>query len=84
MKRAVRDFELERDLDAVKRIWQEVGWVSDESEIAMLDHFFAAGRTRVGTPGLRMQQLFRGQLLGKTLAPSNATGGNSGNRTQRQ
>ena len=49
MKRAVRDFELERDLDAVKRIWQEVGWVSDESEIAMLDHFFAAGRTRVGT-----------------------------------
>ncbi len=44
-----RAFVLEKDLDAVKRIWQEVGWVEEEHEIAQLDHFFACGRTLLGT-----------------------------------
>ena len=43
----IRDYDHERDLPAVKRIWREVGWVSDEHGEAQLDHFFAAGRTRV-------------------------------------
>ena len=45
----IRQFELDRDLDDVKRIWQEVGWVEDEDEITQLDHFFAEGETLLGT-----------------------------------
>ncbi|MEQ8693562.1 MAG: GNAT family N-acetyltransferase [Pseudomonadales bacterium] len=44
-----RDFDFARDLPAVKRIWQEVGWVDDAEGIAQLDHFFNCGRTRVAT-----------------------------------
>ena len=45
----IRPFDLQRDLPDVKRIWQEVGWVEDEGEIAQLDHFFAVGSTLLGT-----------------------------------
>ena len=45
----IRPFDYANDLDAVKRIWQEVGWVDEEEEIAQLDDFFAAGHTLVGT-----------------------------------
>lgn len=45
----LRDFDYERDLDAVKRIWREVGWVEEAPQIAALDHFFRGGHTQVGT-----------------------------------
>ena len=45
----IREFEFDRDLDAVKRIWQEVGWVEDEEEIKQLDLFFADGNTLIAT-----------------------------------
>ena len=38
----ILDYDHERDLKAVKRIWREVGWV-DEDEEKQLDDFFACG-----------------------------------------
>ncbi len=46
---AIRAFDIKSDLDAVKRIWREVGWVEEDHEIKQLDHFFACGSTLVGT-----------------------------------
>ena len=43
----IRPFDYDKDLDAVKRLWREVGWVDADSEPA-LDYFFKAGRTLVG------------------------------------
>ena len=39
---AIRPFEFQSDLAAVKRIWREVGWVDAQTEAA-LDDFFAVG-----------------------------------------
>ena len=44
-----RDFEYEQDIASVKRIWQEIGWVDEEHEIAQMDAYFSCGRTRVAT-----------------------------------
>jgi hypothetical protein len=44
-----REFDYEKDLAHVKRIWREVGWVEDDDDEKQLDHFFAVGRTLVGT-----------------------------------
>ena len=41
---SIRDFDYATDLDAIKRIWREVGWV-DETEDKYLDDFFAVGDT---------------------------------------
>ncbi len=49
MQSAIRAFDPARDLDAIKRIWQEVGWTTEASEVAQLDHFFGCGSTMVGT-----------------------------------
>ena len=43
-----RDFDMQRDMKAVKRIWQECGWV-DESEARWLNDFFGIGTALVGT-----------------------------------
>ena len=45
----LRDFDFDRDLPAVKRIWREVGWIDDDHSEKQLDHFFAGGSTMVGT-----------------------------------
>ncbi|MEM9624041.1 MAG: GNAT family N-acetyltransferase [Pseudomonadota bacterium] len=45
----IRDFDLAKDLDAVKRIWREVGWVEEDEEVQQLDYFFACGSTLLGT-----------------------------------
>lgn len=43
-----RNFDMKRDLKAVKRIWMECGWV-DESEAKWLEDFFGVGDALVGT-----------------------------------
>ncbi len=45
----IRQFVYEDDLDDVKRIWKEVGWVDDEHGAQQLDHFFATGETLLAT-----------------------------------
>ena len=45
----MRPFDYARDLDAIKRIWKEVGWVESDGEVAQLDTFFKVGHTWVGT-----------------------------------
>ena len=43
-----REFDTERDTDALQRIWREVGWIEDKkSHRAALDTYLAACRTRV-------------------------------------
>ncbi len=44
-----RDYDAQRDLDSVKRIWRECGWIDDDDEAAFLEDFFAAGNTLVAT-----------------------------------
>jgi hypothetical protein len=43
----LRDYDKARDLDSVKRIWREVGWATEEHEIAQIENFFDCGRARV-------------------------------------
>ena len=43
----LRPYDRDRDLDAIKRMWREVGWVSDDDEAALVEQFFAAGRALV-------------------------------------
>ncbi|NKB98336.1 MAG: GNAT family N-acetyltransferase [Pseudomonadales bacterium] len=45
----IRQFVYEDDLDEVKRIWKEVGWVDDEHGAQQLDHFFSTGETLLAT-----------------------------------
>ena len=47
----IREFDLTRDLPAVKRIWREVGWIEDDNEEKQLDHFFGCGKTLVAELG---------------------------------
>ena len=44
----LRPYEPERDFPAVRRIWEEVGWLEDEDEARYLPDFLAAGVTEVG------------------------------------
>lgn len=43
-----RDFDYDKDLGAIKRIWREVGWIEGDQEEAHVDGFFSVGHTRVG------------------------------------
>jgi len=43
----IRDYDHKNDLEAAKRIWQEVHWLSDPKDASMLDHFFKDGRALV-------------------------------------
>lgn len=43
----IADYDKARDLEAVKRIWQEVGWVEGEKQTALLEDFFDCGRSVV-------------------------------------
>ncbi len=45
---AFRDFDANKDMEAVKRIWQECGWV-DESEAKWVEDFFGVGTALVAT-----------------------------------
>lgn len=69
----IRPFEIERDLAAVKKIWQEVGWVEDENDLAQLDHFFADGNTIVATvndqPECSVHTLTGNMQIAKTQLP---------------
>ncbi|HEX9765858.1 MAG TPA: GNAT family N-acetyltransferase [Nitriliruptorales bacterium] len=44
---AVRPYDKDRDLDAVKRIWREIGWATSDEESAVVEPFYDAGRTLV-------------------------------------
>ena len=43
----IREYEAERDLEAAKRIWFEIGWLENDAEAAYLGDFIAAGRAFV-------------------------------------
>lgn len=42
-----REYDPERDLAAVRRIWFEIGWLESENEAAYLEDFLNAGRALV-------------------------------------
>lgn len=42
-----RPYEKARDLDAVRRMWREVGWTTSDHELAIVEPFFDVGRTLV-------------------------------------
>jgi len=44
---SIRPYDKARDLDAITRVWREVGWISDDDEAAFVEPFFDAGRTLV-------------------------------------
>ena len=48
MDQTIRPFDYDKDLDAVKRIWREVGWTTSATETG-IDDFFAVGETIVAT-----------------------------------
>ncbi len=43
----MRAYERERDLDAVKRIWREIGWAVSSKDQALVEPFHEAGHTLV-------------------------------------
>ncbi len=45
----VTDFDSDRDLEAIKRLWHEIGWLSDnsEDELSLLQKELALGSARV-------------------------------------
>ena len=49
--RPYRPFDHERDMEAVQRIWIEVGWndADETRELAATAEFFKSGHTEVGT-----------------------------------
>ncbi len=47
----LRAYERERDLEAVQRIWSEVGWVSGDEQVAAVEDFFSAGEALVADVG---------------------------------
>ena len=69
----IRAFEFERDIEAVKRIWQEVGWIEDEEHLKQLDLFFADGHTLVatvdGTPECSVHTLPGNICIAQTQVP---------------
>ncbi len=44
----MRWFDRARDLDAVKRIWREVGWAEDRDDELAMEDFFSIGSTLTG------------------------------------
>ncbi len=44
-----RDYDPQRDLKAVQRIWKECGWVKNEEEAAAIEDFLTGGDTLVAT-----------------------------------
>jgi predicted acetyltransferase len=44
-----REFDLDRDLKAVDRIWRECGWIDNDKQAAFLKDFFSVGDALVGT-----------------------------------
>lgn len=44
-----RDYDVNRDLSAVKRIWKECGWVDSEEQAAAIEDFLVVGDTIVAT-----------------------------------
>ncbi len=44
-----RDYDVNRDLSAVKRIWKECGWVDSEEHAAAIEDFLVVGDTIVAT-----------------------------------
>jgi len=46
---AFRDYNSNRDFQAVTRIWKECGWIEDDKEAESLEDFFAEGDTLVAT-----------------------------------
>ena len=44
-----REYDANRDLSAVKRIWKECGWVDNEEEAAAIEGFLSAGETLIAT-----------------------------------
>ncbi len=43
----IRDYQQERDLAAVQRVWREIGWISTEAGAQCLADFLAVGRSLV-------------------------------------
>ena len=43
----IRDYDPERDLEAVTRIWFEIGWFKNERQAKYMDAFISAGRAIV-------------------------------------
>ena len=44
-----RDYDVNRDLSAVKRIWKECGWVDSEEQAAAIEGFFSVGEAIIAT-----------------------------------
>lgn len=44
---SIRPYDKARDLQAVTRMWREVGWVGDKDEEALVEPFFDVGRALV-------------------------------------
>ena len=44
---SIREYEAEHDLEAVTRIWFEIGWLENEAEARFLGDFIEAGRAFV-------------------------------------
>ena len=45
----IRDLDLAKDMDAIKRIWREIGWADDERIEKAMDICYAVGHTSVAT-----------------------------------
>ncbi|MCZ6887373.1 MAG: GNAT family N-acetyltransferase, partial [Gammaproteobacteria bacterium] len=39
----ILEYDHQRDLESVKRIWKEVGWVQTDEQAGQLNHFFSVG-----------------------------------------
>lgn len=46
---SIRLYEHPRDLEAVERLWREVGWITEDDDAKQLKHWFACGHTLVAT-----------------------------------
>jgi hypothetical protein len=44
-----REFEFDRDIDAVIRTWRECGWIDDDKQVPSLKDLFSVGEALVGT-----------------------------------
>ena len=44
----MRWFDRARDMDAIKRIWREIGWVTDRDDALGMEDFYSVGRTLTG------------------------------------
>ena len=51
MNQLIRAYDPSRDLDAVNRIWREVGWITDDDEGEALGWFLDANNVEVGLLG---------------------------------